>query len=152
MTIKHGNRLKHENEPEGHGSSASVSFLSLFPHLYWSKSKILFYACVDEGCSGLQGEINLNPLHLRWSKVENSVSCDVITGKIYLFLNNSQIHSDDTRNANSYRRPHTCRTHIKKLKIIYQGPKIWNSLSSRIKSTDSLNLFKIFLHCFLLNE
>ena len=67
------------------------------------------------------------------------------------FLTNSQIHSDDTRNAKSY-RPHTRRTNIKKLTILYQGSKIWNSLPSRIKSTDSLNLFKIFLHCFLLNE
>jgi hypothetical protein len=30
---------KHENEAEG-------PF-----HIYWSKSKILFYACVEEGCS-----------------------------------------------------------------------------------------------------
>ena len=43
LTIKHGNKLKHENEDEGHGPSASVSCLSLFPHNY---------ACVDEGCSG----------------------------------------------------------------------------------------------------
>ena len=32
-TIKHGNKLKHENEAEGHGPSASVSCLSLFAHL-----------------------------------------------------------------------------------------------------------------------
>ena len=49
LGIKHGNRLKHENEAEGHGPSASASCLSLFPHLL---VKILFYACVDEGCSG----------------------------------------------------------------------------------------------------
>ena len=32
-----------------HGYSASFSCLRLFPH--WSKSKILFYACVEEGHS-----------------------------------------------------------------------------------------------------
>ena len=33
LTIKHGNKLKHENEAEGHGPSAPVSCLSLFSHL-----------------------------------------------------------------------------------------------------------------------
>ena len=33
MTMEHGNKLKRENEAEGHGPSASVSYLSLFPHL-----------------------------------------------------------------------------------------------------------------------
>ena len=49
LTIKHGNKLEIENEAEGHGTSASVSCLSVF-HIYCSKSKILFHACVDEGC------------------------------------------------------------------------------------------------------
>ena len=57
-----------------------------------------------------------------------------------LFVTDNQIHSQDTRNANSY-RPHTCRTNIMKFTILYQGPKIWNSLLSRIKRTNSLNLF-----------
>ena len=33
LTIKHGNKLEIENEAEGHGTSASVSCLSVFPHL-----------------------------------------------------------------------------------------------------------------------
>jgi hypothetical protein len=37
LTIKCGNKLKHENEAEGP-----------WPLIYWSKSKILFYACVEE--------------------------------------------------------------------------------------------------------
>ena len=34
----------------GHGYSASFSYLRLF-HIYWSKSKILFYAYIEKGCS-----------------------------------------------------------------------------------------------------
>ena len=49
LTIKHGNKLKHENEVEGHGPSASVLCSSLFPHLL-VKIQNSFYACVDEGC------------------------------------------------------------------------------------------------------
>ena len=68
-----------------------------------------------------------------------------------LFVTNNQIHSHDTRNANSY-RPHSCRTNIRQFMILYQGPKIWNSLPSTMKHINSLSLFKKFLHCFLLNE
>ena len=49
LTIKHENKLKHENEAEDHGSSASVSCLSLFPHLLF-KIKIpapLTIACEE---------------------------------------------------------------------------------------------------------
>ena len=55
-----------------------------------------------------------------------------------LFVTNNQIHSDDTRNANFY-RPHSCRINIKRYTILYQGPKIWNSLPSTMKSTNSLS-------------
>jgi hypothetical protein len=46
------------------------------------------HACVDEGCSAsliiAREKQTENPLHLSWSyKVENSVSRDVITGKVY---------------------------------------------------------------------
>ena len=47
LTIKCGNRFKHENEVEG---PYSFRFKAYF-HIYWSKSKIVFDACVDEGCS-----------------------------------------------------------------------------------------------------
>ena len=42
LTTKHGNKFKHENEAEGHGPSASVSCLSLFPHLLVKIQKGLF--------------------------------------------------------------------------------------------------------------
>ena len=57
--------LKHENEAEGHGPTASFSCLSLFPHLL-VKIQNSFYACVDEGCSGPL-TIACEPLYLRWS-------------------------------------------------------------------------------------
>ena len=56
-------------------------------HIYWSNFKILFYACVVEGCSAsltiARGKQTSNLFHLRWSSVENRVSRDVLTGKVY---------------------------------------------------------------------
>ena len=49
-------------------------------HFYWSKSKILFYAYVDERCSASLTIALTNKLPFK--AVENSVSCDVITGKV----------------------------------------------------------------------
>ena len=48
-----------------------------------------------------------------------------------LFRINSQIHSYSTRTANNY-HVHHCRTNLKKITIIYQGPKIWNSLLTTV--------------------
>ena len=44
-----------------------------------------------------------------------------------LFFTNSQTHGYSTRTANNH-RIHHCRTNLKKFTILYQGPKIWNSL------------------------
>ena len=61
--------------------------------IYWSNFKILFYACVVEGCSAsltiARGKQTSNLFHLRWSSVENRVSCDVLTGKVYSKNENS---------------------------------------------------------------
>ena len=51
-----------------------------------------------------------------------------------LFSTSSQMHSYDTRTVKSY-RPHHCCTILKQFTILYQGPKIWNSLP--ISSTGS---------------
>ena len=53
-----------------------------------------------------------------------------------LFFTNSQIHGYSTRTANNY-RVHHCRTNLKKFTILYQGPKIWNSLPVTITSLSS---------------
>ena len=59
-------------------------------HIYWSNFKILFYACVVEGCSAsltiARGKQTSNLFHLRWSSVENRVSRDVLTGKVYCIM------------------------------------------------------------------
>lgn len=68
-----------------------------------------------------------------------------------LFLTNDQVHRFETRNANSY-RSHACRTNIKQFTILYQGPKIWNSLPSSMKYHDSFYVFKKSLISFLLRE
>ena len=43
------------------------------------------------------------------------------------FLTNSQINFYGTRTA-SNSQTHLCRTNLKQFTILYQGPKIWNSL------------------------
>ena len=53
LTIKHENKLKHENEAEGHGPSASVSCLSLLPHLLVKIPNFFSCMCHHEGYSGV---------------------------------------------------------------------------------------------------
>ena len=65
-----------------------------------------------------------------------------------LFFTNNQTHGYSTRTANNY-RTHHCRTNIKKFTILYQGPKIWNSLPVQITSLSSFPNFKKKLLEFL---
>ena len=65
-----------------------------------------------------------------------------------LFRTNSQIHSYSTRTANNY-HVHQCRTNLKKFTILYQGPKIWNSLPTTITTLSSFPNFKKKLLEFL---
>ena len=58
-----------------------------------------------------------------------------------LIRTNSQIHSYSTRTANNY-RVHHCRTNLKKLTTLYQGPKIWNSLPTTMTTLSSVPNFK----------
>ena len=58
-----------------------------------------------------------------------------------LFFTNNQTHGYSTRTANNYRTRH-CRTNLKKFTILYQGPKIWNSLPVQITSLPSFPNFK----------
>jgi hypothetical protein len=67
-----------------------------------------------------------------------------------LFARNNQIHNYNTRSAMNY-RTHTCRTNLKQFTILYQGPKIWNSLPTNIKDSLSLYSFKKTMIEFLLN-
>jgi hypothetical protein len=58
-----------------------------------------------------------------------------------LFITNNEIHDYNTRNASSY-RAHACRTNVKQFIIIFQGPKLWNSLPEFIKSAQTINCFR----------
>ena len=58
------------------------------------------------------------------------------------------IHQYSTRYSDFY-RPHTCRTNIKKFSILFQGPRIWNSLPNNIKNAPTFNIFKRVIKPFL---
>ena len=58
-----------------------------------------------------------------------------------LFLTSGQVHNYGTRTAGCY-RSHSCRTNLKQFTILYQGPKIWNSLPIAITSSSSFLTFK----------
>ena len=67
-----------------------------------------------------------------------------------LFSASNQIHSYDTRTAKSY-RPHHCRPNLKQFTILYQGPKIWNSLPISITGSTNFPIFKKKKIEFLMN-
>ena len=66
-----------------------------------------------------------------------------------LFVTSQQIHGYNTRVSQQY-RPHTCRTNIKQFTVLYQGPKIWNSLPRSVISSTNISVFKVKLSEFLL--
>ena len=66
-----------------------------------------------------------------------------------LFVTNSQIHNYGTRTASNY-RTHLCRTNLKQFTILYQGPKIWNSLPVSVTRSSNLLSFKTKMQEFLL--
>ena len=65
-----------------------------------------------------------------------------------IFQTGNQIHQYSTR-CSDYYRPHTCRTNIKKISILFQGPRIWNSLPIDIKNAPTFSIFKRTIKQFL---
>ena len=55
-----------------------------------------------------------------------------------LFVTNNLVHSYNTRRDTDC-RPHFCRTNAKFFSILFQGPKIWNSLPNDIKHSILFN-------------
>ena len=45
-----------------------------------------------------------------------------------------------------------CRTNIKQFTILFQGPKVWNSLLTAITSSESLLSFRKKMLTFLINQ
>ena len=66
-----------------------------------------------------------------------------------MFLLNCDIHSYNSRSKNSFRLPY-CRTNVRKFSLRFQGPKIFNSLSSEIQNASSTALFNSKLKSFFL--
>ena len=67
-----------------------------------------------------------------------------------LFTTNIEIHEYNTRNASSY-RAHACRTNIKQFTILFQGPKLWNSLPEFVRGAQTINCFRNRILKYLLN-
>ena len=67
-----------------------------------------------------------------------------------LFVSSNQIHNYNIRSARNY-RPYACRTNLKKISILCQGPKIWNHLPTQIRDSPSPYSFKKSMMEFLLN-
>ena len=65
-----------------------------------------------------------------------------------IFQTGNQIHRYSTRYSDFY-RPHICRTNIKKFSVLFQGPRIWNSLPNDIKNAPSFSIFKRMIKPFL---
>ena len=57
-----------------------------------------------------------------------------------IFMRNNQIHSYNTRHADSFRLP-LCRTNIRQFSVFYKGPKVFNSFSPKIAGFSSLESF-----------
>ena len=57
------------------------------------------------------------------------------------FVTNSQIRNYGIRTAGNY-QTHLCRTNLKQFTILYQGPKIWNSLPVSVTRSSNLPGFK----------
>ena len=68
-----------------------------------------------------------------------------------LFVTSGQVHNHGTRTVNSY-RSHPCRTNLKQFTILYQGPKIWNSLPPTITCSPSFPSFKKKILGFLIKS
>ena len=70
---------------------------------------------------------------------------------LHLFIRNNNFHNYYTRTASNY-RSHICRTNIKQFTILYQGPKVWNSLPTDITSSESHLSFRKKILTFLINQ
>ena len=68
-----------------------------------------------------------------------------------LFVTNSQVHNYNTRSQANY-RSHPCRTNIKQFTILYQGPKLWNTLPTIVTNSESSPCFKSRMFTYLLSR
>ena len=58
-----------------------------------------------------------------------------------MFVQNYEIHNYETRQLKHFHVP-PCRTNLSKMSIKYQGPIIWNEISSNVDIDCSIDTFK----------
>ena len=68
----------------------------------------------------------------------------------YSFITNSSIHNHYTRQSNQNHIGH-CRTSKRQKTVLFQGPKLWNSLLNTIKSYPSINVLRRRIKVLLLS-
>ena len=59
-----------------------------------------------------------------------------------LFIKGNEIHNYNTRYAKFY-RTYSCKTTNKQHTILFNGPKLWNSLPESVKQAETLDSFRI---------
>ena len=69
------------------------------------------------------------------------LNCSKLPDIFPMFVYNHEIHKYETRQSDHFHIP-TCRTNLSKMSIKYQGPIIWNELSSNIDIDCSIGTFK----------
>ena len=68
----------------------------------------------------------------------------------FSFATNESVHDHFTRQCSSLHMAR-CRTKKRQSTIIFQGPKLWNSLPSSLRDSPSVNLFKKHIKTYLLS-
>ena len=69
------------------------------------------------------------------------LNCSKLPGIFPMFVLNHEIHKYETRQSDHFHIP-TCRTNLSRMSIKYQGPIIWNEISSNIDIDCSIGTFK----------
>ena len=70
-------------------------------------------------------------------KLNNSMLPDIFP----MFVHNYEIHNYETRQLKQFHIP-MCHTNLTKMFIKYQGPLIWNDISSNVVANCSIGTFK----------
>ena len=109
------------------------------------KARSAMEACTNSASGDRNFMIVPNSLHV-YKEIKNISPA----GSQY-YTENSAIHKYYTRQNSNLHLPQ-CRTSLKQNTISFQGPILWNALSDKIKSCQSLNIFKRKLKLFLLSE
>ena len=68
-----------------------------------------------------------------------------------MFIKNSDVHKYPTRQTHSYHLPKT-RLRLLQNTLIYNGPKLWNSLDPQLQQTNNFYTFKRKIKSFLLKQ